>query len=351
MNPLRNINPLTLRKLRRFRSIRRGYYSFILFSLMVLIAVFAELLVNSRALVVHYDGETYFPTYRGMIPGTVFGLDYDYETNYRELKQKFAVEGDGDWVLMPPVPYNPYENDLREDAYPPFPPSTESRHYLGTDVVGRDIVARLVYGFRIAIFFSLGLLVVNYTIGIAIGCSMGYFGGKFDLFFQRIIEIWSNVPFLYVIIIISSILVPNFWLLILIMAFFGWINITWTMRTITYKEKEREYALAARALGASNIRIIFNHIIPNTVAIIVTFAPFAVSSGIVALTSLDYLGFGLPPPTPSWGELLQQGWANMWAWWIAGSVIAGLVVTLLTVTFIGEAVREAFDPKLHTVYE
>jgi microcin C transport system permease protein len=351
MKIFRNINPLTLRKLRRFKSIRRGYYSFIIFSLMILIAVFAELLVNSRALVVHYEGDYYFPTYRQMIPGTVFGLDYDYETNYRELKQAFAVEGEGDWVLMPPVPYNPYENDLREEAYPPFPPSAESRHYLGTDVVGRDIVARLVYGFRIAIFFSLGLLVVNYTIGISIGCSMGYFGGRFDLFFQRIIEIWSNVPFLYVIIIISSILVPNFWLLILIMAFFGWINITWTMRTITYKEKEREYALAARALGASNIRIIFNHIIPNTVAIIVTFAPFAVSSGIVALTSLDYLGFGLPPPTPSWGELLQQGWANMWAWWIAGSVIAGLVVTLLTVTFIGEAVREAFDPKLHTIYE
>ena len=351
MNPFRNINPLTLRKLRRFKSIRRGYYSFIIFSLMILVAVFAELLVNSRALVVHCDGDYYFPTYRQMIPGTVFGLDYDYETDYRDLKQKFAVEGEGDWVLMPPVPYNPYENDLREGSYPPFPPSAESRHYLGTDVVGRDIVARLVYGFRIAIFFSLGLLVVNYTIGISIGCSMGYFGGKFDLFFQRIIEIWSNVPFLYVIIIISSILVPNFWLLIVIMAFFGWISITWTMRTITYKEKEREYALAARALGASNIRIIFNHIIPNTVAIIVTFAPFAVSSGIVALTSLDYLGFGLPPPTPSWGELLQQGWANMWAWWIAGSVIAGLVTTLLTVTFIGEAVREAFDPKLHTVYE
>jgi len=159
------------------------------------------------------------------------------------------------------------------------------------------------------------------------------------------------VPFLYVIIIISSIVVPNFWILILIMAFFGWINITWTMRTITYKEKAREYALAAKALGASNMRVIFNHIIPNTVAIIVTFAPFSVSNGIVALTSLDYLGFGLPPPTPSWGELLQQGWANMWAWWIAGSVIAAMIVTLLTVTFIGEAVREAFDPKLHTVYE
>ena len=351
MKPFQNINPLTLRKMRRFKSIRRGYYSFLIFILLILISLFAELLVNSRALVVRYEGELFFPTYGDMIPGTVFGLDYVYETNYRQLKEKFQAENSGNWVLLPPVPYNAYENDLQENAWPPFPPSFKDRHYLGTDVVGRDIVARLVYGFRIAIFFSLGLLLANYTIGVSIGCAMGYVGGKFDLFFQRIIEIWSNVPFLYVIIIISSIVVPNFWILILIMAFFGWINITWTMRTITYKEKAREYALAAKALGASNMRVIFNHIIPNTVAIIVTFAPFSVSNGIVALTSLDYLGFGLPPPTPSWGELLQQGWANMWAWWIAGSVIAGLVTTLLTVTFIGEAVREAFDPKLHTVYE
>jgi len=351
MKLFQNINPLTLRKMRRFKSIRRGYYSFLIFVLLILISIFAELLVNSRALVVYYNGEFYFPTYGDMIPGTEFDLDYAYETNYRQLKERFQTEDTDNWVLLPPVPYNAYENDLQENAWPPFPPSLKDRHYLGTDVVGRDVVARLVYGFRIAIFFSLGLLLANYTIGVSIGCSMGYLGGKFDLFFQRIIEIWSNVPFLYVIIIISSIVVPNFWLLILIMAFFGWINITWTMRTITYKEKAREYALAAKALGASNMRVIFNHIIPNTVAIIVTFAPFSVSSGIVALTSLDYLGFGLPPPTPSWGELLQQGWANMWAWWLAGSVIAAMIVTLLTVTFIGEAVREAFDPKLHTVYE
>ena len=345
------LNPLTLKKIRRFKSIRRGYVSFILFGLMIALSLTAELFINSRALVVRHDGRYYFPTYGQILPGTTFGLDYDYETNYRELKDRFAREDTGDWVLMPPVPFNAYENDLREDAFPPFPPSAASRHFLGTDNVGRDILARLVYGFRIAIFFSLGLLLTNYTIGVSIGCAMGYFGGRFDLFFQRIIEIWSNVPFLYVIIIISSIVVPNFFILILIMAFFGWIGMTWTMRTVTYKEKEREYVLAARALGASNLRIIFRHIIPNTVAVIVTFAPFSVSGGIVSLTSLDYLGFGLPPPTPSWGELLQQGWTAMDAWWIAGSVIVAMIVTLVTVTFIGEAVREAFDPKLHTVYE
>ncbi len=345
------MNPLTLKKIRRFKSIKRGYYSFILFCLMILVALSAELLVNNRALIVFYNGQYYFPTYGDLLPGTTFGLDYDYETNFRQLARQFKEANEGDWVLMPPVPFNAYENDLQEDQFPPFAPSIRDKHYLGTDSVGRDIVARLLYGFRIAIFFSLALLIVNYTIGVSIGSAMGFWGGKFDLFFQRIIEIWSNVPFLYVIIIISSIIVPNFFMLIMIMAFFGWIGITWTMRTVTYKERAREYVLAAKALGATNTRIIFKHIIPNTIAIIVTFAPFAVSSGIVSLTSLDYLGFGLPPPTPSWGELLQQGWTNLDAWWISGSVIAAMIITLVTVTFIGEAIREAFDPKLHTVYE
>jgi len=345
------LNPLTLKKIRRFRSIKRGYYSFIVITVMILISVFAEVLVNKRALIVHYQGKYYFPTYAPMTPGTTFGLDYAYETDYRELKRRFRDEGEGNWVLMPIVPYDAYENDLREDDYPPFPPSIKERHYLGTDTVARDVVARLVYGFRIAILFSLLLLLANYTIGISIGSAMGFWGGKFDLIFQRIIEIWSNIPVLYVIIIISSIVVPNLFMLILIMAFFGWIGMTWTMRTVTYKERAREYVLAARALGASNLRIIFKHIIPNAIAIIVTFAPFSVSAGIVALTSLDYLGFGLPPPTPSWGELLQQGWANLDAWWMVGSVVAAMIVTLITVTFVGEAVREAFDPKLHTTYE
>ena len=180
---------------------------------------------------------------------------------------------------------------------------------------------------------------------------MGYFGGWFDILLQRIIEIWSTVPFLYVVIIISSIVVPNFWWLISIMVIFGWMGMTWTIRTVTYKEKSRDYVLAARALGASDLRIIFRHILPNTVSIMVTYIPFSISGGIVALTSLDYLGFGLPPPTPSWGELLQQAWANFSAWWLGFSVITAMVVTLVAVTFVGEAVREAFDPKMHTVYE
>ncbi len=345
-----SLNPVTIQKMKRFRSISRAFWSLVIIMTLILISLFAEVFINSRAIVVYHQGSLYFPTYGQMIPGSDFGLGYSYETNYRDLKVKLTEEGTG-FVLMPPVPYNPYENDLNIHDFPPFPPSFSQKHFLGTDNVGRDILARLVYGFRTAIVFSIVLLLLNYTMGIAIGCSMGYFGGKFDLFFQRIIEIWSNIPFLYVIIIVSSIVVPSFMILILIMAFFGWVGITWVMRTMTYREKEKEYILAVRSLGASHFRIIFRHIIPNTISVIVTYAPFAISGGIVALTSLDYLGFGLPAPTPSWGELLAQGWQNMEAWWISASVVGALVITLMTVTFTGEGIREAFDPKKHTIYQ
>ncbi|MFZ5564484.1 MAG: ABC transporter permease, partial [Thermodesulfobacteriota bacterium] len=322
------ISPLTAKKIRRFRSIRRGYVSLVIFCLLVLVSLFAEVFVNNRALMVSYQGKFYFPAYGDMVPGTTFGLGYSYETSYRELAKKFKAEAAGNWVIMPPVPYNPYENDFISDAYPPTPPSLEHRHYLGTDKSGRDVLARLVYGFRIAVFFSFALLTVTYLVGVTLGCVMGYWGGAFDLLFQRIIEIWSNMPLLYVIIIISSVVAPSFAILLLIMACFGWVSRTWIMRTVTYKEKEREYVLAARSLGASDGRILFSHILPNTVSIIITFVPFSMAEGIVALTSLDYLGFGLPAPTPSWGELLHQGWANMHAWWMVGSVVGAMVLTL-----------------------
>lgn len=345
-----NINPLTIKKFHRFKSVRRGYYSFIIFTLLILLSCFAETLVNSRALLVHYQGELYFPTYGGIIPGRTLGFDYDYETNYRDLQKRLESSEEG-FVVMPPIPFNAYENDLNSSSFPPFPPSFEDKHFLGTDTIGRDVAARLIYGFRTAIFFSLILLAVSYLVGVSIGAAMGYFGGLFDLLFQRIIEIWSNIPFLYVIMIVASITIPNFYTLIAIILIFGWMQMTWYMRTVTYKEKAREYVMAARALGASNRRVIFNHILPNTISIIVTFIPFSIASGIIALTSLDYLGFGLPPPTPSWGELLSQGSNNLESLWIVSSVIVAMTVILVMVTFIGEAIREAFDPKKHTTYE
>lgn len=345
------LDPLTRKKFTRFARIRRGYWSAVILIAAISLSFFSEVFVNSRALVVRYQGRWFFPTYGAIIPGTTFGLDYDYETNYRRLKKILAEKGGPDFVLLAPAPYNAYENDLQEGVYPPTPPSFEDGHYLGTDTSGRDVLARLVYGFRTAIVFSLLLLLCNYTVGISIGCAMGYFGGVFDLLFQRLIEIWSNVPFLYVIIIVASIMVPNFFSLIFIMMFFGWMGMTWYMRTVTYKQREREYVQAARALGASDAYIIFRHILPNTISVIVTFIPFSVSGGIVALTSLDYLGFGLPPPTPSWGELLRQGTNHLDSSWIVLSVVVSMIVLLTMVTFVGEAIREAFDPRRHTVYE
>lgn len=344
------LNPQTAKQWRRFRSIRRGYYSLIAIGCLLVLSLFAELLVNNRALIVRYEGNTYFPTYAAFMPGTQFGLDYQYETNYREL-QAVLESQPGNWVLLPPVPYSAFETNFEPDAFPPYPPSLQDKHFLGTDVSGRDVLARLVYGFRLAMAFSIILLGCNYLVGIAIGCAMGFWGGGFDLLFQRLIEIWSNVPFLYIIMIVASVVVPSFWTLVTVMVIFGWMGMTWYMRTSTYKEKAREYVAAARALGASNTRIVFRHILPNTISIIVTFIPFSVAAGVTALTALDYLGFGLPPPTPSWGELLAQGTANLQAPWIVISVVAAMTAVLLMVAYVGEAIREAFDPKKFTFYE
>ncbi len=345
------LDPQTVKQWRRFRSIKRGYWSALVLFALVALSLIAELLVNSRGLIVSYEGDWYFPTYGRMIPGETFGLDYDYETNYRELQQKFKDEGSKNWVLMPLVPFNPFENDLRTDTFPPYPPSLETQHYLGTDSTGRDIVARLVYGFRIAMGFAAVLLVCSYAAGIVVGCAMGYWGGIFDLLFQRLIEIWNTIPFLYVIMIVASVVIPSFWTLVTVMVIFGWTTMTWNMRTSTYKEKAREYVNAALALGANNSRVIGIHILPNTISVIVTFIPFSIASGIASLTALDYLGFGLPPPTPSWGELLSQGTENLESVWIVSSVGLAIVAVLLMVTYIGEAIREAFDPKKFTYYE
>ena len=349
--PKLTLNPLTIKQWQRFRSIRRGYFSAVALLIALLLSAGAEMLVNSRALIVSYQGDWHFPTYGDYIPGRTFGLPYEYETEYRDLQEAFAASGAGDWVLMPPVPFDALENDLKSGVYPPYAPSLRDRHYLGTDSTGRDVLARLVYGFRLAFAFAFILLACNFVIGIAVGCAMGFWGGAFDLLFQRVIEILNNVPFLYVIMIVASVVVPGFWTLMGVMVFFGWTAMTWYMRTSTYKEKSREYVLAARALGASGRRMVASHIIPNTISVIVTFIPFSIASGITALTAIDYLGFGLPPPTPSWGELLAQGTRHLESPWIVTSVVVAMVLVLLMVTYVGEAVREAFDPKKFTYYE
>lgn len=345
-------NPITKKRIQRFKEIRRGYYSLIGLVILIGLSIFAELFVSNRALMVKYDGKITFPTYGRFRPGTAYGMDYPYEANYRKLKAKFAAEKDSkNWVMMPLVPYGPEEESYLDDSYPPYPPSVSSKHFLGTDKIARDVLARLVYGFRIAIFFALMLMVVTYLLAIVIGCLMGYFGGYVDLIGQRVVEIWSVIPFLYVVIIIAAIIQPGFWTLLLIMAAFSWMGMTYYMRTGTYKEKARDYTAAARVLGAGTPRIIFRHILPNTLSTLVTFIPFTVAAGITGLTALDFLGFGLPSGTPSWGDLLKSGNENIReAPWIIFSTVFAMVFVLTLVTFVGEAIREAFDPKKFTTY-
>lgn len=343
------LNPITAKKLRRFRQIRRGFGSFVILLVLIGLSLIAELLVNGRALVVRYDGQWFFPTYGAVITGRTFGFDYDYETNYRDLRARLEKEPGRGWVLMPIVPYDPIENCYPGEFYRPRGPSFAERHFLGTDQLNRDVLARVVYGFRNALIFAACYITLTYLIGVSLGCSMGYFGGRFDLYGQRLIEIWSQVPFFFVVIIVASIVSGlggmNLGWLLCVVVLFSWTGITWYMRSATYKEKARDYIHAAEVLGAGNTRIIFSHVLPNVISTLVTFAPFSVAASISALTALDFIGYGLPPPTPSWGELLRQGTSNLNAPWIVASAFGALMIVLVLVTFIGEAVREAFDPK------
>lgn len=351
------ISPLTRKRLRRFRSIRRGWYSFLLLTALFLLSLVAELFINQRALVVRHEGRLYFPIYGAFHPGTDFGEDYDYEVNYRALQERFRQEGGGNWVLMPPVPYGPQESDYRPGLAHPAPPTWEGRHLLGTDATGRDVLARVVYGFRIIMIFALAFTALVYLIGVVIGCAMGYFGGWLDLLGQRLVEIWANIPFLYMVIISIALVPPQVGtvtrvvLLLLIMVAFSWTDKTWYLRTLTYREKARDYVASAQLLGAPASRIIFRHILPNTVSALVTFLPFTVAMAISSLTALDFLNFGLPKPTPSWGELIDMGRSQLHAGWILASGVGALCFVLLLVSFIGEAVREAFDPRRFTVYQ
>ena len=349
------LDPLTVRKLKRFRSIRRGYFSFLGLIVLVVMALAAELWVNDKALVVSHGGKIYFPVFGDPLMGRDIGLT-GFEAGSEVKYRKFAAEQEGaggsGWVIMPFVPYNPFEVNMEEGGGSASrPPSLSEKHYLGTDTYGRDVLARIIYGFRIAIFFSISIMIAEWFIGIAIGCMMGYRGGWFDSIMQRVVEIFQSIPTLYVIMILSSIVVPSIHALGVILVIFGWMGMANTIRAMTYKEKASDYVLAVRGLGASHLRILAIHIVPNTVAILVTSFPFALLSGVNALTSLDYLGFGLPAPTPSWGELLKQGTSNLQYPWIVWSVTSAIIIVLTMATFFGEAVREAADPKQHTVYE
>lgn len=351
------LSPITLKKLRRFRSLKRGWWSFLILVALTVISLFAELIANSRPLMVHYEGQTRFPVYGDILTEKTFGGTHDQETNYRTLKARFAAEGKGNWVLMPPIPWNPTETDSQENVQHPAPPDAARRHFLGTDKTGRDVLSRLIYGYRNNMLFAIVYTAGVYLVGIVLGCFMGFAGGKTDLAGQRVVEIWQSVPFLYIVMIAVSVMPPGMGLLarisglLGIMIFFSWMGIAKYMRTNTFKEKARDYTASAKLLGAGTGRIIFHHILPNTLSTLVTFLPFTMAGAISALTALDFLNFGLPPPTPSWGELLFQGTQNLYASWIVISAFSAIAIALTLVTFTGEALREAFDPKKFTTYQ
>lgn len=342
------------KRLRKFRRLKRGYYSFLIVAGAYLLSFALPFIANNKALLVHYDGEFFFPvtTYHA---ATDFGVQAIGEADYREVKAKFEAEGKENWVLMPLIPFGPNEALLDDSGTPPNPPSRN--HLMGTDDRGRDVLVRLAYGFNISMTFAIVVTLVGEGLGIAIGAMLGYFGGKLDILGQRGIEIWSSLPFLYTIIIISSVVVPvylpghnqlaqpSFWLLVVIMSAFNWMGITYYVRGEFYREKVKDYVGAAMVAGVSDSRIIFSHILPNALTPVVSFAPFVVVANIGSLVALDFLGFGLPAPTPSWGELIGQGMENLTKWWLVFYPNAVLFATLLLVVFIGEAVREAFDPR------
>ena len=342
------------RRLRKFRSLKRGYYSFLIILVAYFVSFFLPLLINNRALVVRYEGRFYFPLLR-YYPAPTFGQQAFGEADYRELARTFQQHPSGNWAVLPLIPYSPTESLLDLPGTPPHAPSWQ--HIFGTDDRARDIFARLAYGFNVSLTFALLVLVFGNTIGITVGAMLGYFGGKLDILGQRVIEIWSSLPFLYTIIIVSSIVVPiyipsrnlvlqpSFWLLIAILTIFDWMGITYYVRGEFYREKAKDYVGAAIAMGASESSIMFKHILPNSLTPVVSFAPFMIVGNIGALVSLDFLGFGLPAPTPSWGELIGQGMQYLDKWWLVFFPLSAMFVTLLLIVFVGEAVREAFDPK------
>ena len=330
----------------KFKTLKRGYYSFVLLIILYVLSWFLPVLVNNRALVVRYEDKTYFPVIAGYYAGSEFGQDVPGEAVYRELKATWKLEGSDNWLIMPLYPYSPYEDITVQGNKMYDPPSKV--HWLGTDNTGRDVFARLCYAFNISISFALVLTTLNYILGVLIGGSMGYLGGKFDLIFQRLIEVWSSLPMLFVIIIISSIIRPSFFLLIFIYTIVNWIGMTYLMRAEFYREKSKDYVAAALSMGQTNFKVMFKHILPNSLVPIITYFPFSIVGGVYALVGLDYLGFGMPPPTPSWGQLLDVGLQNITKWWMVFSPVSALFLTLIMVVFIGEAVREAFDPKVYS---
>ncbi len=326
----------------RFKRNRLGYWSLVIFCALVVASLFAELLSNDRPLIVRYEGNTYFPMVRDY-PETVFGGDFETTTDYLDPFIREQLSRGDNWALYAPNPYGP--KTLNYFAKEPNPSSPTLDNWFGTDDRGRDLLAQLIYGFRVSVLFALALTAIGVVLGVVTGAIQGFFGGKTDLAFQRFIEIWGSMPELYLLIIFSAVFAPSISLLLVLLSLFGWMGLSDYVRAEFLRNRQLDYVRAARALGLSNWQIIWRHVLPNSLTPVVTFLPFRMSAAILALTSLDFLGLGVPPGTPSLGELLSQGKNNIDAWWISMSTFAVLVITLLLLTFMGDALRDALDPR------
>ena len=335
------LSPIQRRRLANFRNNRRGYWSLWLFLFLFGLSLMAELIANDKPLAISYQGDLYFPVVQTLSEET-FGGFLPTEADYRDPFVRKEIEAHG-WILWPPVPFSYNTINYNLDQPSPAPPSAVN--WLGTDDQGRDVVARVIYGFRISVLFGLTLTTLSCIVGVIVGAVQGYYGGKVDLIGQRVLEVWSGLPVLYLLIILSSIVQPNFWWLLGIMLLFSWMGLVDVVRAEFLRARNFEYVRAARALGLGNRMIMFRHILPNAMVATLTFVPFILTGAITGLTSLDFLGFGLPSGSPSLGELIAQGKANLQAPWLGLSAFVSLAIMLTLLVFVGEAVRDAFDPR------
>jgi microcin C transport system permease protein len=335
------MSPLNRRRLQHFRASKRGMISLIVFGTMFVVSLFADLLANDRPVLIRYDGGFYMPVFRDY-PETTFGGDLPTNAVYVDPEVKKLIDEKG-WMLWPLIPYR-YDTIITgEGRNSLLPPSL--KHPLGTDDQARDVAARVIYGFRISVLFGLILTILSSIVGIAAGAVQGYFGGWIDLGFQRFLEVWSSMPTLYLLIILSSFIQPGFWVLLGLMLLFSWMALVGYVRAEFLRGRNFDYVRAARALGMSNIRVMFRHILPNAMVATLTFMPFMLAGSVTVLTSLDFLGFGLPPGSPSLGELLLQGKNNLTAPWLAVTGFFVIAITMILLVFTGEAVRDALDPR------
>ncbi len=335
------LSPLNKRRLQNFKSNKRGFYSFWIFSFLFIVSIFADFIANDKPLLIKFDQEYYCPIINEY-PETIFGGDFETEADYRDPYVIKLIEDKG-WIIMPLIPYT-YNTIIRDlDVPAPAPPS--KKNWLGTDDQARDVLARLIYGFRISILFGFTLTFFSMIIGVSAGAIQGYFGGRIDLFFQRFIEIWSAIPTLYVLIILASIVQPNFWWLLMILLFFSWMGYVGVVRAEFLRARNLDYVRAAKALGVSNKTIMFRHLLPNATVATITFLPFSLSASVTALSGLDFLGFGLPPGSASLGEMVNQGRNNLHAPWLGLTSFFTLGLMLGLLVFVGEAIRDSLDPR------